>query len=82
MESDLSETHHENVKLFTYSASTKDVNGKIWRKMIEHSETPYILIGRRLDAFHGEWANLERSIRLIGDTSIGAVAGAIRNSTG
>ena len=82
LEHHLSETRHKNVKLFTYNANTKSANGKIWRKMLQHSDTPYILIGRRLDAFHGEWTNLERSIRLIGDTGIGAVAGAIRNSTG
>ena len=62
--------------------STGNVISTIWQKMIEYSETPYILVGRRLDAFHGEWANLERSIRLLGDTGIGAVAGAIRNSSG
>ena len=78
----LNETGYENIKLYTYSDSAANVSGRIWQEMIEHSVTPYILVGRRLDAFHGEWANLERSIRLMGDTGIGAVAGAIRNSSG
>ena len=85
-------TKFDNVKVFnnyrncsgsiTIPQHQDALPGGIWKQMIEQVKTPYILVGRNINGFHKEWANLERSIRLLGDESIMAVGGAGQNSTG
>ena len=75
--------NYENIVVFKYNNNADGtVNGSIWYEMLQYCTTPYILVVRRQNAFHFEWANLEMSIRLIGDAGIAAVRGAIQNTTG
>ena len=54
----------KNVEIVQYSASYS--KSEIWLSLIRKATTPYVLVGKSLHTFVGQWANLERSIRLLG----------------
>ena len=54
----------ENVEIVQYSASYS--KSEIWISLIRNAKTAYVLVGKSLHAFVGQWADLERSIRLLG----------------
>ena len=59
-----SDLNTNNVQVIKYSSSTS--KSDIWLSLVRMVKTPYVLIGRTLHQFHGNWANIERSIRLLG----------------
>ena len=54
----------KNVEIIQYSASYS--KSQIWISLIRKAKTAYVLVGKSLHTFVGEWVNLERSIRLLG----------------
>ena len=54
----------KNVEIVQYSTSYS--KSEIWLSLIRNAKTAYVLVGKSLDAFVGQWADLERSIRLLG----------------
>lgn len=54
----------------------------MWSALLEHVLTPYVLFARDLHELRGDWALLERSIRLLHSDNVGAVGGSSRNRTG
>ena len=53
-----------NVKIIEFSPTSTE--SEMWYSLISSAKTPYVLVGRSLHTFYGKWANLERSIRLLG----------------
>lgn len=51
-----------------------------WSIALEHVTTPFVLFGRDLGGL-GDWAELERSLRLLQGGGVGVVAGAVRWGT-
>ena len=54
----------ENVEIVQYSSSYS--KSEIWIRMIRKAKTAYVFVGKSLHTFVGQWANLERSVRLLG----------------
>ena len=54
----------KNVEIVQYSASYS--KSEIWISLIRTAKTAYVLVGKSLHTFVSQWANLERSIRLLG----------------
>ena len=53
-----------NIEIIRFPKPTSDSD--MWLALIQKTKTPYVLVGRSLHTFYGKWANLERSIRLLG----------------
>jgi len=66
----------DNVKLVNAASSVQ-----AWSEGIKAAQTPYLLIGLDLRSLNN-YTNLERSIRLLQDPSIGVISGATRNASG
>ena len=54
----------KNVEIVQYSTSYS--KSEIWISLIRNAKTAYVLVGKSLLTFVSQWANLERSIRLLG----------------
>ena len=54
----------KNVQIIKFPIST--TKSIMWLTLVRMVKTPYVLVGRSLHTFYGKWANLERSIRLLG----------------
>ena len=54
----------KNVEIIKFSISSSESD--MWLSLIQKTKTPYVLLGRSIHTFCGKWANLERSIRLLG----------------
>ena len=59
-----SSMNFKSVQLINFPLSYSE--NEIWLSLIHMTETRYVLVGRSLHTFYGKWANIERSIRLLG----------------
>ena len=62
--SSLDNIHFNNVHIVNFGLASSE--SAMWYSLIRSARTPYVLVGRSLHTFYGKWANLERSIRLLG----------------
>ena len=59
-----SSMHFKNVQLIYFPPSHSE--NDMWLSLIRMAKTRYVLVGRSLHTYYGKWANIERSIRLLG----------------
>lgn len=57
------EERWDNLELVPSSDTTP---GETWKIMVDRVTTPYVMVAYNLEILFGKWANLERSIRLLG----------------